>query len=165
MNYRNIALCAVSLSAALLVTTIRAAEKPKYLFWASAQMADLDKKLTSSMDGTKGSRVDMMPTDHSFFMVTHREGNSPSGEVHQKYGDFAVVRSGEGGILAGGKLVASKQSAPNELRGKIEAERCTVVRVSAPPPPRALPRDRDAPAHTPIIASRCSFHTRIDGGK
>jgi mannose-6-phosphate isomerase-like protein (cupin superfamily) len=120
MNYRNIALCAVSLSAALLVTTIRAAEKPKYLFWASAQMADLDKKLTSSMDATKGSRVDMMPTDHSFFMVTHREGNSPSGEVHQKYGDFAVVRSGEGGILAGGKLIDSKQSAPNELRGKIE---------------------------------------------
>jgi hypothetical protein len=123
MNYRNIALCAVSLSAALLVTTIRAAEKPKYLFWASAQMADLDKKLTSSMDATKGSSVDMTPTDHRFFVVTHREGNSPTGEVHQKLFEY---------------------------RGRLHRKHC---------------RDRDAPAHTPIIASRCFSHTRIDGGK
>jgi mannose-6-phosphate isomerase-like protein (cupin superfamily) len=122
MNKARLLTAAVGMAAAsaVLLTTVHGAEKPKYLFWTAAQMNDLDKKLLSSMDATKGSRVDMMPTDHSYFMVTHRESNSPSGEVHQKYGDFAVVRSGEGGILAGGKLVDSKQSAPNELRGKIE---------------------------------------------
>lgn len=116
---KTAAVAAAAISA-ILLATVHGAEKPKYGFWTAAQMNELDKKLLSSLDASKGSRVDMMSTDHSFFMVTHRESNSPSGEVHQKYGDFALVRSGEGGILAGGKLVSSKQSAPHELRGKIE---------------------------------------------
>jgi mannose-6-phosphate isomerase-like protein (cupin superfamily) len=111
---------AVGLFSVLLLTTPQGADKPNYLFWTASQMADLDKKLLSSMDATKGSRVDMMPTDHSYFMVTHRESNSPSGEIHQKFADFGVVRSGEGGILAGGKLLEAKESGPNEVRGKIE---------------------------------------------
>lgn len=110
----------VAAISAILLATMHGAEKPQYGFWTAAQMADLDKKLLSSLDATKGSHVDMMPTGHSFFMVTHRESSSPSGEVHQKYGDFALVRSGEGGILAGGKLMGSQQKGPNELRGKIE---------------------------------------------
>ena len=107
-------------AAAMLLTAVHGAEKPNYGFWTAAQMGDLDKKLLSSLDATKGSSVDMMGTEHSFFMVTHRESSAPSGEVHKKYGDFAVVRSGEGGILAGGILVHAKQSAPNEMRGKIQ---------------------------------------------
>ena len=107
-------------AAVVAALTLMAADKPKYSFWTSAQMADLDNKLLSSLDATKGSRVDMMPTDHSYFLATHRESNSPSGEIHQKYGDFAYVRSGEGGILAGGKLLNASKSAPNEMRGKIE---------------------------------------------
>jgi mannose-6-phosphate isomerase-like protein (cupin superfamily) len=99
---------------------VHGSETPKYLFWTAAQMAEMDKKLASTLDTSKGSRIDMMPTDHSFFMVTHREANSTSGEVHQKYGDFAVVRSGTGAILVGGRLLDAKQSARNELRGKIE---------------------------------------------
>jgi mannose-6-phosphate isomerase-like protein (cupin superfamily) len=109
----------VGIVSVLLLTAPRGAE-PNYLFWTASQMADLDKKLLSSMDATKGSRVDMMPTDHSYFMVTHRESNSPSGEIHQKFADFGVVRSGEGGVLSGGKLVEAKQSAANEQRGRIE---------------------------------------------
>ena len=110
----------IAIGSVLLFTSLQGADKPNYLFWTAAQMADLDKKLLSSMDATKGSRVDMMSTDHSFFMVTHWEANSPNGEIHQNYADFAVVRSGDGAVLAGGKLVDSKQSGPNELRGKIE---------------------------------------------
>jgi mannose-6-phosphate isomerase-like protein (cupin superfamily) len=104
----------------LLFATLGGADRPNYLFWTASQMADLDKKLLSSMDATKGSRVDMMATDHSFFMVTHRESNSPSGEVHQKHADFGVVRSGDAAILSGGKLIDAKQSEPDELRGTIE---------------------------------------------
>jgi mannose-6-phosphate isomerase-like protein (cupin superfamily) len=111
---------AVCLASVLLLTAPHAAESPSFLFWTAAHMADLDKKLPSAMDATKGSRVDLMPTDQSFFMVTHREASSPNGEVHQNYADFGVVRSGEGGILSGGRLADAKQSAPNELRGRIE---------------------------------------------
>ena len=79
----------MAIGAVLLLTSLHGADKPNYLFWTNAQMADLDKKLLSSMDASKGSRVDMMPTDRSFFMVTHREANSPNGEIHQNYADFA----------------------------------------------------------------------------
>jgi mannose-6-phosphate isomerase-like protein (cupin superfamily) len=119
----------IAVRAAVSALVLAGADKPKYLFWTSAQMAELDKKLVSSLDATKGSRVDMMPTDHSYFMVTHRESNSPSGEIHQKHGDFAFVRSGEGGILAGGKLINASKSAPNELRGKMEG--ATLHRLKA----------------------------------
>ena len=118
----------VTMASVLLITVAHGAD-PNYLFWTAAQMAGFDKRLVSTMDATKGSRVDLMPTDHSFFMVTHREASSPNGEVHQKYADFGVVRSGEGGILSGGSLVDGKQSAPNELRGRIEGG--TLHRVKA----------------------------------
>jgi mannose-6-phosphate isomerase-like protein (cupin superfamily) len=110
----------VAVASALLLPAPHAAEKPDYGFWSATQMADLDRTLPSSMDATKGSHVDMMPTDHSYFTAVHREANSPAGEVHQRYADFAVVRSGEGAILAGGTLSGARQSAPNELRGTIE---------------------------------------------
>src|SRR5262249_55332331 len=118
MNAAGLKVVAIALL--LMFLTVQATEKPNYGFWSSAQMAELDKKLLSSIDSTKGSRVDMMPTDQSYFMVTHRESNSPSGEVHQKFGDFAFVRSGDAAILAGGKLVDGQPSGVNELRGKIE---------------------------------------------
>src|SRR5688572_4677758 len=98
----------------LLLPTLPGAQTAPYRFWTASQMAELDRQLLSSMDAAKGSRVDMMSTERSFFMVEHREANSPSGEVHQTYADFAVVRSGEGGILAGGKLLDAKQSAAGE---------------------------------------------------
>ena len=113
---------AVTVAAGLALTcsTMQGADKPNYLFWTAAQMASLDKKLVSSMDATKGSRIDMMSTDHSYFMVTHREASSPSGELHQKHADFGVVRSGDAAILAGGKLIDAKPDGPNELRGTIQ---------------------------------------------
>jgi uncharacterized RmlC-like cupin family protein len=112
-------LAIVAIVSVLLWATLRGAE-PGYLFWTASQMADLDTKVASSLDATKGSHVDMMATDRSYFTVVHREANSPAGEVHQKYADFAVVRSGEGAILAGGTLSNARQSAANELRGTIE---------------------------------------------
>jgi len=110
----------VAAGLALTCSTMQGADKPNYLFWTAAQMASLDKKLLSSMDATKGSRIDMMSTDHSYFMVTHREASSPSGELHQKHADFGVVRSGDAAIRAGGKLVDAKPDGPYELRGKIQ---------------------------------------------
>jgi len=103
----------------VLGSPLSGANASNYLFWTSSQMADLDRKLLSTMDATKGSQIDMMPTDHSFFMVTHREADSPSGEIHRKHADFGVVRSGDAAILAGGTLSNAKQSGPNELRGTI----------------------------------------------
>jgi len=113
----------------LLLPTLPGAQAVPYRFWTASQMAELDRQLLSSMDAARGSRVEMMSTERSFFMVEHREANSPSGEVHQTYADFAVVRSGEGGILAGGKLVDPKQSASGEQHGRIEGG--TLHRVKA----------------------------------
>jgi hypothetical protein len=101
---------AAGMGISVLLLTSPSRAQPTYLFWTASQMADLDKKLLSSKDATEGSRVDMMSTDHSHFLVTHRESSAPSGEAHRKFGDFGVVRSGEGGILAGGKLVDATEA-------------------------------------------------------
>ena len=48
--------------------------------------------------------------------LIYRDGPSEA-EVHLKLADFITVRSGEGEIVIGGKIVDGKTSAPDELRG------------------------------------------------
>jgi uncharacterized RmlC-like cupin family protein len=101
------------------IALLPAADQPTYLFWSAAQVAGFEKKLQASMNESKGADEIFMTTP-SFFMMFHREGSAPKAEIHQTLGDFGVVRSGEGTIVVGPKLVGSKETRPGELRGDID---------------------------------------------
>ena len=125
MKRRDLGLAGFAAAAALVavgfVTMAHAApEKPVYLFWTSAQLNALEKKMYTTMDASKGSHENLMSTMHSYFMMFNREATAPRAELHEKYGDFGYVRTGEGIILTGGKFSGGTRSGPNEMRGMIE---------------------------------------------
>jgi len=101
------------------VALLAAADQPVYLFWSAAQVKSFEKKLQGSMNESKGADEIFMKTP-SFFMMFHREGSAPKAEIHQTLGDFGVVRSGEGAVVVGPKLVGSQETRPGELRGDID---------------------------------------------
>jgi hypothetical protein len=105
---------------AVCLTRAIAGDRPNYGFWTAAQLSALEKKMYTTMDATKGSHEDLMPTTHSYFMMFYREGTAPKAEIHQKHGDFGYVRTGEGVIVTGGKFVDGTRSGPNEMRGTLE---------------------------------------------
>jgi len=104
----------------LCMALLRAGDKPEYGFWSASQLSALEKKLNTSIDSTKGSHEDIMPTMHSYFMMFHRQGTAPKAELHEKYGDFGYVRSGEGLIVTGGNFMDGTRTAPNEMRGTLQ---------------------------------------------
>jgi len=103
-------------------------EQPKYLYWSAGQLAALDKKLKSSVDASKSSHEDLV-TERFNTVVVHREGSAGS-EVHQHLADFDIVRSGQGFMVLGGKMVEGKPTGPGEVRGK-SIEGGTKQRVAA----------------------------------
>jgi mannose-6-phosphate isomerase-like protein (cupin superfamily) len=53
--------------------------------------------------------------NHSL-MTSYRDSNGEA-EVHEKVADVFIVRSGSATLMIGGKVVAPKTTAPNEIRG------------------------------------------------
>jgi hypothetical protein len=49
--------------------------------------------------------------------VAYRDGNGEA-EIHEKLADLLLIRSGEGVVLVGGKIVEGKPSGTDEIRGK-----------------------------------------------
>jgi mannose-6-phosphate isomerase-like protein (cupin superfamily) len=83
------------------------------VFWSAAQMKEIDQKLAAQVDpqlNMAGARL------LSSANAIYRTGPSQS-EAHEKQADFIVVRSGEGTILVGGRIVGGKLARANEIRG------------------------------------------------
>ncbi len=91
------------------------AEQTKFEYWSAAQLAALDKRLSSKVDATKSSHEDLV-TERFNTVIVHREGSAGS-EVHQHLADFDIVRHGEGTMVLGGKIVGGKSTGPGEIRG------------------------------------------------
>lgn len=53
--------------------------------------------------------------NHSL-MTSYRDTNGEA-EVHEKVADVFIVKSGTATLIVGGKVVAPKTTAPNEVRG------------------------------------------------
>jgi len=102
-------LLVLSFSVALL-----AADPSQPLFWSAAQQKDFDKQALSKLNPDRHLGTERM-LDSAF--VAYRNGNGEA-EIHEKQADLLMIRSGEGTVLVGGKIVEGKPSGPDEIRGK-----------------------------------------------
>ena len=107
-----------------------------FVLWTAAQLDDLDKKLATKLDETKGANETLAANgdtnkvlDNRRALLFHRKGSGP-GEIHEKVADFAYVRSGSGSLLLGGKLTAGKAQGGGEVRGS-GVEGGTQVKLAA----------------------------------
>jgi mannose-6-phosphate isomerase-like protein (cupin superfamily) len=102
---------ACSLTASL---TVLAADPSQPLFWSSAQQKDFDKLALSKLNPDRHLGTERL-LDSAF--VAFRNGNGEA-ELHVKQADLLMIRSGEGTVIVGGKMVEGKPSATDEVRGK-----------------------------------------------
>ena len=91
-----------------------AADPAQPLVWSSAQQKDFDKSALSKLNADRHLGTERL-LDSAF--VAFRNGNGEA-EIHEKQADLLLIRSGEGTVLVGGKIVEGKPSAPDEVRGK-----------------------------------------------
>lgn len=91
-----------------------AADPSQPLFWSAAQQKDFDKLALSKLNPDRHLGTERM-LDSAF--VAYRNGNGEA-EIHEKQADLLMIRSGEGTVLVGGKIVEGKPSGPDEIRGK-----------------------------------------------
>ncbi len=91
-----------------------AADSSQPLFWSSAQQKDFDKQALSKLNADRHLGTERL-LDSAF--VAFRNGNGEA-EIHEKQADLLMIRSGEGTVLVGGKIVEGKPSGTDEIRGK-----------------------------------------------
>ena len=103
------ATCAVACSIPL-----QAADPSQPLFWSASQLKDADKNATAKLNPDRHLGTERW-LDSAF--VAYRNGSGEA-EIHEKQADLLLIRSGEGTVLVGGKIVDGKPTGPNEVRGK-----------------------------------------------
>jgi mannose-6-phosphate isomerase-like protein (cupin superfamily) len=84
------------------------------MFWSASQQKGFDKDAQGKLNPERHLGTERM-LDSAF--VAYRDGNGEA-EIHEKLADLLLIRSGEGTVLVGGKIIEGKPSGPNEIRGK-----------------------------------------------
>jgi mannose-6-phosphate isomerase-like protein (cupin superfamily) len=95
---------------------VRAADPKTAVFWSTAQLKEVDKKLPPKINPELHLATERL-MDSAF--ILHRDGPSTA-EIHDDQADFIVIREGEGALLIGTqgtKLIEGKRTAPGEQRG------------------------------------------------
>lgn len=93
---------------------LHAADPSQPMFWSSAQQKDFDQQALSKLNPERHLGTERL-LDSAF--VAYRNGSGEA-EIHEKQADLLLIRSGEGTVLVGGKIVEGKTSGPGEVRGK-----------------------------------------------
>ena len=91
-----------------------AADPTQPMFWSAAQQKDFDKLALSKLNPERHLGTERL-LDSAF--VAFRNGSGEA-ELHEKQADLLMIRSGEGTVLVGGRMVEGKPTAPGEVRGK-----------------------------------------------
>jgi mannose-6-phosphate isomerase-like protein (cupin superfamily) len=91
-----------------------AADPAQPLFWSSSQNQGFDKLAESKLNPDRHLGTERL-LDSAF--VAYRNGNGEA-EIHVKQADLLLIRSGEGTVLVGGKIVDGAPSGADEIRGK-----------------------------------------------
>ena len=93
---------------------LQAADPTEPLFWSAAQQKDFDKLALSKLNDERHLGTERL-LDSAF--VAFRNGPGEA-EIHETLADLMLIRSGEGTVLIGGKIVEGKPTGPGEIRGK-----------------------------------------------
>ena len=99
---------------AITCLALLAADPSKPMFWSAAQHKGFDKDAKGKLNPERHLGTERM-LDSAF--VAYRDGNGEA-EIHEKLADLLLIRSGEGVVLVGGKIVEGKPSGTDEIRGK-----------------------------------------------
>jgi len=105
--------CLVLAAAAL---TLAAADPPGFVHWPSAQLRGFEKSLAPKMNELKVATEQLGQFGNHLVMVAHRERSGES-EVHETVADIFIVQTGEATLVAGGKVIGGRTTAPGEIRG------------------------------------------------
>jgi len=98
------------------IAVVTAAELSGFTHWSGRDLRAYSKKLSPKMNAQKVASERLADYGNHLLMVAHREGNGEA-ELHEKQVDVFVVQSGEATLLVGGRIVAGRTTAPDEIRG------------------------------------------------
>jgi len=102
---------------AAVTFAVAAGDPPGLVQWTSSELLGLDGQLAQKLSPQKVAHQPLRDFGtHSATMV-HRQGDGEA-EVHEKVSDVFIVRSGEGTLVVGGKVIGGKNTEPGEIRGK-----------------------------------------------
>jgi mannose-6-phosphate isomerase-like protein (cupin superfamily) len=93
---------------------LRAADPSQPMFWSASQQKDFDAQALGQLNPERHLGT-MRLMDSAF--VAYRNGSGEA-EIHEKQADLLLIRSGQGAVLVGGKIVDPKPTGPGEVRGK-----------------------------------------------
>jgi mannose-6-phosphate isomerase-like protein (cupin superfamily) len=96
------------------VTVLPAADPTEPLYFSADQQKNFDKQAFSKLNPERHLGTERL-MDSAF--VAYRNGSGEP-ELHVKLGDLMLIRSGEGTVLIGGKMIGGNTTAPDEIRGK-----------------------------------------------
>jgi mannose-6-phosphate isomerase-like protein (cupin superfamily) len=99
---------------AVTCLALLAADPAQPMFWSAGQQKGFDKDAKGKLNPERHLGTERM-LDSAF--VAYRDGNGEA-EIHEKLADLLLIRSGEGVVLVGGKIVEGKPSGTDEIRGK-----------------------------------------------
>ncbi len=102
--------------AILCALPLVAADPKGFAYWSSAELKGLQQKLAPKKDGVKFASQQLARYGNHYTMVAHREGNGQA-ELHKTDADLFVVETGNATLVVGGKILSSRDSAANEVRG------------------------------------------------
>jgi len=118
VNDRNCEYNGVVMKTVLLLAitclALLAADPTQPMFWSAGQQKGFDKDAKGKLNPERHLGTERM-LDSAF--VAYRDGNGEA-EIHEKLADLLLIRSGEGVVLVGGKIVEGKPSGADEIRGK-----------------------------------------------
>ena len=107
-------LAAVLLIGIVCFSAVYAADPTQPIFWSASQLKDADKNANAKLNVERHLGTERM-LDSAFIAFRNGPGEA---EVHEKLADLIIVRSGQGAVLVGGKIVDGKPTGPDEIRGK-----------------------------------------------
>jgi mannose-6-phosphate isomerase-like protein (cupin superfamily) len=93
---------------------LQAADPTQPLFWSASQQKDFDKTALSKLNPERHLGTERL-LDSA--VVAFRNGPGEA-EIHVKQADLMLIRSGQGTVLVGGKVVEGKPTGTDEIRGK-----------------------------------------------
>ena len=99
---------------AVTCLALLAADPAQPMFWSAGQQKGFDNDAQGKLNPERHLGTERM-LDSAF--VAYRDGNGEA-EIHEKLADLLLIRSGEGVVLVGGKIVEGKPSGTDEIRGK-----------------------------------------------
>jgi mannose-6-phosphate isomerase-like protein (cupin superfamily) len=104
----------VALFGLTLLIAVRAADPVQPMFWSASQLKEADKSANSKLNAERHLGTERL-LDSAF--IAFRNGSGEA-ELHEKLADLIIVRSGEGAVLVGGKMIDGKPTGPGEVRGQ-----------------------------------------------